>query len=137
MGGIAYRLILLVGGIGLLCWGLMVVGNIQRDYPKLEDFSGYGSLYIWYWQQATGNYLVSRLAEVLECFFAMLIGLIFIWGAIWGSLVSAVTMWIPNMNSGARTNTKRSEGRCMDEFEAERRGGQKCPDCGSYFLKDR
>jgi predicted RNA-binding Zn-ribbon protein involved in translation (DUF1610 family) len=136
MAEIVGRLILLVGGIGLLALGLIAFGNIQGGAPKLEGFSGYGSSYIWYWQNATGNYLVSRMAELLEGFFAMLIGLIFIWGALLGSLGRAVDIWfirpISGAISAARTNTKRSERRCMDEFEAEKRGGQKCPNCGSY-----
>jgi len=125
------RLILLAGGVGLLMFGLMVFGNIQGAAPKPDDFWSVTG-----WQNAQNAYILSKMAELLGSVAAMLIGLIFIWGATLGSLGSAVDMWFIRPISGAinaaRANTKRSEVTHLDEYEAERRGGQKCPNCGSY-----
>jgi predicted RNA-binding Zn-ribbon protein involved in translation (DUF1610 family) len=76
------------------------------------------------------------MGELLGSFFAILIGLIFVWGGLLGSLGSAIDIWfirpISAAIGAARTDNKRSERKNMDEFEAEKRGGQKCPNCGSY-----
>jgi hypothetical protein len=121
MGGIAYRLILLAGGSGLFMLGLFYFG-----FYIMKPGEPYGT--------------TDRLVELLGCFFAMLIGLMVVWGGILGSLEAGIAMWIPTRNgsgggtsssNGARTNSSNEVGN-MDEYEAKRRGGQKCPDCGSY-----
>jgi hypothetical protein len=124
MGNITYRLTMFVGGFALFFLGLFYFGFHMKAGEAPYD-----------------------MTELLGCVFAMLIGLMVVWGGILGSLEAGFAMWIPRRNStgggtssSSETETSsNSEAEHMDEFEAERRGGQQCPKCDSYdtqFVED-
>jgi hypothetical protein len=126
MKGIVGRLIILAAGVGLVMLGLTMFGNLDRGAPKLED-----PRFFQYWREAHNNYYMSRWVELFKCIGLMFIGAYFSWVALTGSFATPLTMWFSSTN-GKKWEKILTGMTHIDEFEAKKRGGQKCPHCGSY-----